>query len=137
MSYWLIKIVLILALIGVTYFLLRPVKTDNSLALRRIFMLVALLTAVFAIIFPELFQQFARTIGVMNGTNLLVYLLVVTMFAQMASSYRRDLATQRRLTELSRQVALMSAQEPHVTSNPNYPGAEPRNRDSGPGEAEK
>ncbi len=117
MQYWLIKAVLILGLLGVTYFLVRPVRTASSLALRRIGMLLLILAAVFAIIFPEIFNVFARSIGVYSGTNLLVYLLVIALFAQMASGYRRDMQTNRKLTELARQVALQSAVKSEGTPN--------------------
>lgn len=114
MHYWLIKTLLILALIATTYFLVRPVQTDKSLAVRRIGMLLVIIAAIFAIIFPELFNQFARLVGVESGTNLLVYLLVVALFAQMVSGYRRDIAAEAKLTELARAIALaQTAEEIH------------------------
>lgn len=114
MHYWLIKTLLILALIATTFFLVRPVQTEKSLAVRRIGMLLVIIAAIFAIIFPELFNQFARLVGVESGTNLLVYLLVVALFAQMVSGYRRDLAAEAKLTELARAIALsQTADEIH------------------------
>lgn len=109
MQYWLIKSLLILGMVVVLYFILRPVRTQNSLALRRLTMLVAVAAAVFAIIFPEVFNSFANLIGVMSGTNLLVYLLVIAFLAQMTSTYRRDAAAEKKLTALARQVALQNA----------------------------
>lgn len=109
MSYWMIKTLLVTALIVVTYLVIRPVKTASSLAVRRLGMLVIMLAAIFAIIFPEVFNRFAHAIGVQNGTNLVVYLLVIAIFAQMATSYRRDAGAEARLTELARQVALQQS----------------------------
>lgn len=109
-SYWLIKAILIIALVVVSYFLVRPVKSESSLARRRVVMLLILLAAIFAIIFPGRFNDFARSIGVMSGTNLLVYLVVIVILAQMASNYRKDAQTQQKLTALARKVALMEAQ---------------------------
>lgn len=105
-SYWLIKALLILSLIIITFVLVRPTRSASSLAIRRIGMLIILGGAVFAILFPGVFNSFARTIGVSNGTNLLVYLLVIALFAQMASSYRRDAQLNEKLTTLAREVAL-------------------------------
>ncbi len=107
--YWLIKSLLILALIAVTYLLVRPTRSAGSLAVRRIGMFIVLGGAVFAILFPSLFNDFARMVGVANGTNLLVYLLVIALFAQMATSYRRDAAIEARLTKLAREVAIQKA----------------------------
>lgn len=137
-GYWLIKVLLIVALAGVTYFLIRPSRSASSLALRRIGMLLVLAAAVFAILFPSLFNTFARAVGVSNGTNLLVYLLTIALFAQMASSYRRDSGLDRKLSVLAREVALNreSAQRsaPSRSSDPTIdvapPGMDPDAADS-------
>ena len=105
-GYWLIKVLLIASLFLITYLLVRPSRSANTLALRRIGMLAVLLAAVFAIIFPSLFNSFARAVGVASGTNLLVYLLTIALFAQMVSSYRRDTNLDRKLTTLAREVAI-------------------------------
>ena len=105
-SYWLIKTLLIIGMIGITHFLVKPTKTANSLALRRIGMLLVILSAMFAILFPSVFNTFARQLGVASGINLLVYLLTIALFAQMASSYRRDRTLNEKLTALAREVAL-------------------------------
>lgn len=111
MGYWLIKGILLTALLIVTLIVVRPIKTDSSLAIRRASMFLTLLAAVFAIIFPEIFNRFARSIGVMSGTNLLVYLMVIVILAQMASSFRKDAEAQQKLTVLARKVALMEANQ--------------------------
>lgn len=107
--YWLIKSLLIIALIAVTYLLVRPARTASTLALRRIGLFLILGAAVFAILFPGVFNKFAFSLGVVTGTNLLVYLLAVALFAQMATSYRRDAAMQARVTALAREVAIQKA----------------------------
>ena len=127
-SYWLIKTLLIVAMIGITYFLVRPIKTANSLAVRRIGMLLVIVSAVFAILFPSLFNTFARYIGVASGINLLVYLLTITLFAQMASSYRRDRMLNEKLTTLAREVALARRDDEGPESDPS---SEPPSANSG------
>lgn len=107
--YWLIKSLLIVALIAATYLLVRPARTASTLALRRIGLFLILGAAVFAILFPSVFNRFALALGVVTGTNLLVYLLAVALFAQMATSYRRDAAMQARVTALAREVAIQNA----------------------------
>ena len=117
MDYIIIKILLILGLVLIAYFLMRPVKSANHLALRRIWMMIVVLVAAFAVIFPELLNGLARTIGVASGVNLVVYILVIAVFTQMATSYRRDLATDRKITALSRALALQSAPKGSVTTS--------------------
>ena len=112
MNYWLIKTLLVVALIVVTYLVIKPPKTASSLAVRRIGMLLVLASAGIAIVFPEVFNGLARAIGVQSGLNLVVYLLVIALFAQMATSYRRDAAAEAKLTELARQVALQRVEPP-------------------------
>ncbi|WRS30249.1 DUF2304 domain-containing protein [Actinomycetaceae bacterium MB13-C1-2] len=126
MNYWLIKGILIISLMVLMYFLFRPARSDSSLALRRIGMFLIMVAAVFAIIFPGLFNRFAQSIGVMSGTNLLVYMLVIVILAQMASSYRKDMASQQKLTTLARKIALMEEENS---------GAEPRNLGNLPDES--
>lgn len=112
MSYWLIKAILLLGLLLVGIIMLRPVKNASHLALRRIGMMAITVLAAFSVVFPEILNGVARAIGVESGTNLLVYILVIAVFTQMASSYRRDVATQRKLTNLARTLAIESAQNP-------------------------
>ena len=112
MTYWLAKSLLLIALVTVVVVMMRPVKNDSHLALRRVsFMLIAGLTAV-AVIFPEVLHRLATLVGVESGVNLLVYILVLTVFVQMALGYRRDKATERKMTQLARAVALQGAVKP-------------------------
>ena len=124
-SYWLIKTLLIVSMIAITYFLVRPTKTANSLAVRRIGMLLVIISAVCAILFPSVFNTFARYIGVASGINLLVYLLTITLFAQMASSYRRDRMLNEKLTTVAREVALARGDDERPDAGPTSDPAPP------------
>lgn len=112
MNYWLIKLLLLVALLAITYFLMRPAPTDNRLALRRLGLLGVLGATSFGILFPSWFNRFSEIIGVDSGTNLLLYLVVVTLFAQMAASYRREVWVQKQITTLTRALALEEAEKP-------------------------
>ncbi len=112
MSYWLIKTLLIVGLIAVAYVMLRPVKSANHLALRRLGVMLIVVLAGLSVIFPDVVNRLARMIGVTSGVNLLVYVLFLAVFTQMAVGYRRDLATDRKITALARAVALESAPKP-------------------------
>lgn len=115
MSYWLIKTLLLIGLLIVAYFMLRPVKTAGHLALRRLGVMLIVVVAVFAVVFPEVVNAVAKAIGVYSGVNLLVYILILAVFTQMATSYRRDVSNERKLTLLARAIALESAPKPEQT----------------------
>lgn len=118
MSYILVKIALIIGLVFVIFFMVRPVKSASHLAVRRIVLTLFVVLAVVVVIFPSTINDAARFIGVHSGVNLVVYILVIAVFIQMASSYRRDVATERKITELARAVALLTApKDTEVASN--------------------
>lgn len=112
MSYWLIKTLLIIGLIIVAWALMRPVKSASHLALRRLGVMLIVIVAGLSVIFPDVVNKIAWAIGVNSGVNLLVYVLFLAVFTQMATGYRRDLATDRKITALSRAIALESAPKP-------------------------
>ncbi|MDO4258569.1 MAG: DUF2304 domain-containing protein [Actinomycetaceae bacterium] len=111
-SYWLIKLILILVLAALTAFIMRPARTAKRLAMRRLWMLILIVFAMFAVLFPGLLNQLAELIGVERGINLLVYSMAVAVFMQMAAAYHRDREAEQRLTRLARAVALSNARHP-------------------------
>lgn len=112
MEYWLIKLLLLGALVVVAYFMMRPAKTASHLALRRMGFMTIVVVAGLAVVFPSVVHRIAGMLGVASGVNLLIYMLILIAFMQMATSYRRDSATDRRLTLLARAQALDAAPKP-------------------------
>lgn len=53
-SYWLIRLLLLVGFVLIALVIMRPVRSQSHLAVRRLSILVLLLFAVFAILFPEL-----------------------------------------------------------------------------------
>lgn len=125
MSYALVKAALIIGLLLVFVFMVRPVKSASHLALRRIGLTLIVVIAAIAVVFPSTVNQIARMIGVTSGVNLVVYILVIAVFTQMATSYRRDVATERKITELARAVALLTAPQVETSAQQNEPGLAP------------
>ncbi len=121
-DYWLIKAVLLAGMLLLTWLIIRPVRSQEHLAMRRLGMILAIVFAAFAVLFPALLNRVADVLGVEQGINMLLYVLVLAFFAQVATAYRRDITTQKRLTELSRSVALTSVRPPGDTTPP-APGA--------------
>ena len=105
-----IQIVLVVAIVLIGVFLARPAGGDNHLALRRIFMFGFVIVAIASVLFPQWLTWLAHLIGVGRGTDLLLYALVLAFLVFVASTYRRNVQLNRRLTLLAREVALTRAE---------------------------
>lgn len=111
-TYWLIKVILLLALFLLAVLIVRPVRSARHLAMRRLGMLTIIIFAAFAVLFPGTLNQLAAMLGIERGINLLVYALVLAFFMQMASAYRRDSEAEARITRLARAIALSNTRVP-------------------------
>lgn len=111
-GYWLIRTLLLLGLASIAWTLLHPTRSANHLALRRLTTMLVIAFAMFAVLFPTTLNRIAVHLGVERGVNLLLYVLVLAFFAQMATAYRRDMDTEKRMTLLARTVALDTVRRP-------------------------
>ena len=111
-GYWLIRALLLLGLASIAWTLLHPTRSANHLALRRLTTMLVIAFAMFAVLFPTMLNRIASHLGVERGVNLLLYVLVLAFFAQMATAYRRDMDTEKRMTLLARTVALDTVKRP-------------------------
>lgn len=100
----LIIIVAIAALLS-----LRLFSGDRSLAIKRLVAILAAAAALFAIVFPEVLTWFANLLGIGRGTDLLLYLFILTTMLFAVATLRSRARRDARLTELARAVALMEA----------------------------
>lgn len=119
-EYFLIRALLIIGLVLVTWLLVRPVQNQSHLAVQRLLILAIVIFAIITIFYPPLLNQIARVVGVERGINLLVYALIICVLAQMSASYRNSMALEKRITLLARQVALRTdppSQESPVTTH--------------------
>ena len=105
-AYLAIRALLLLALALTAWWLLRPVSSASSLAMRRIGIGAVVAAAIVAILVPSLANTTARAIGVERGVNLIVYGLVIALIAQMVTGYRREARTEQRIATLARSLAL-------------------------------
>ncbi len=105
-AYIVIRVLLLLALALTAWWLVRPVSSASSLALRRIGIGVLVAAAIVAILVPSLANTVARAIGVERGVNLIVYGLVIALIAQMVTGYRREARAEARMATLARSLAL-------------------------------
>ena len=111
-AYLLIRVLLLLALAVIAWWLTRPVSSASSLAMRRIGIGALVAAAVVAILVPSLANRLAHVIGVDRGVNLIVYGLVVALIAQMVTAYRREARMEARVAALARALALAGVRPP-------------------------
>ena len=118
-AYLAIRVLLLLALALTAWWLVRPVSSASTQALRRIGIGVLVAAAIVAILVPSLANTVARAIGVERGVNLIVYGLVIALIAQMVTAYRREARAEARMATLARSLALAHVLPPEDTTPEN------------------
>lgn len=112
------QVLAVLAIAVAAFFMLRGGGARHQ-AIRRILMLIFVVAAASSVFFPEIWTFAARLVGVGRGADLLLYFLVLTFVGFVATTYRRFRQIESDVTELSRQLALLSPIEPaSVASKP-------------------
>ena len=104
-----IKIILILLLVAFAVFLMLPGRGQRHLAIRRLVMLVLLVLAVLAVVFPSGVTAVAHLVGIGRGADLLLYGLIVVFAGNSILVQRRHRNTEREMTILARQLAILQA----------------------------
>ena len=104
-----IQLVLLLGVAVVTVLLTRSTADARHQAVRRVLLALFALATAAAILFPTILGRAAALVGVGRGADLVLYLLVIAFLSFIATTYRRMKATDRRITELTRELALTEA----------------------------
>jgi hypothetical protein len=106
-----IKILLISGAIAFGILFVRRPGAGSHLALRRVLGLLVVVGGIFAVLFPLAVTDVANAIGVGRGTDLVLYVSVMVFLFTSVSLYQRVSSLDEQITELTRQLALLSAQE--------------------------
>ena len=125
-----IKVVLLFSLLIAAVLAYRSPLNSRNAALRRLFTIGLLATAVVAILSPRLVTMFAGQLGVGRGTDLLVYLLAVVSLLAWLSLWRRIYELEQRLVLLTRRTALHDAL--HDAQHPSNATQDQRSVDGDP-----
>lgn len=121
-----IKILLIAVFVVFAIMLLLPGRGARHLAVRRIALVLVFLAAILAIAFPQVINAIANAVGVGRGTDLLLYLMVIVIIANIISTTRRHRHTEREVTRLARTIALNQAEAEYPsTPGPRRPSSSP------------
>ena len=101
-----IKIILIFGLIALTLLCLAVLKSRLA---TRLFVLAQLMIGVVLVLFPELANRMAALVGVGRGADLMLYLLILAVYAGALLVLAKFRRLERQITELTRQIALYEA----------------------------
>ncbi|TFD82673.1 DUF2304 domain-containing protein [Cryobacterium fucosi] len=108
-SQLLIKLVLLAGLAVVALLIVWPGRGARRMALRRISLLLVVVTAAVAVIFPQLANDVAGLFGVGRGADLLLYGLVVAFVGYVIATRAHHSRVDLQVTELARAQALGAA----------------------------
>lgn len=104
-----IQIVLVVALLGVAFYLLRARESARHLAIRRALVVVALVAGIVVVIAPGLLSLLAHLLGIGRGTDLLLYAFIVAALFYVVTDYKRSMQQSRATTQLARALTLSEA----------------------------
>ncbi|MBR6470968.1 MAG: DUF2304 domain-containing protein [Victivallales bacterium] len=103
-----IKIILILGLVALTLLCFMVLKSRLA---TRLFILAQFCVGVVLVLFPELANRVAALVGVGRGADLMLYLLLLAVYAGALLAMAKFRRLERQITELTRQVALYEAEK--------------------------
>jgi hypothetical protein len=101
------QILLLSALLLISYYLLKAKPSVRSQAVRRLVLIIAIFAGIVLVIVPDLLFRTAGLIGIAQGTDLLLYLFLVAMLFYIVHQYRRMIWFDKVSTDLAREVALL------------------------------
>jgi hypothetical protein len=107
----LIQLVLIVVVVLTAVRLLRD-RGARTQAVRRLGLMLFAAVAVWSILFPSVWNQLARLVGVGRGTDMVLYALVVAFLSFTLTTYVRFREFEARYTKLARRLALDEAGPP-------------------------
>jgi len=101
------QILLLSALLLISYYLLKAKPSVRSQAIRRLVLIVAILAGIVLVLVPDLLFNTASVLGIAQGTDLLLYLFLVAMLFYIVHQYRRMIWFDKVSTDLAREIALL------------------------------
>jgi hypothetical protein len=126
------QILAVVAVVVIAFFVLRGGGARHQ-AVRRILLVLFVLGAAVSVFFPQVLTWLANLVGIGRGTDLLLYILVIVFLGVAATTYRRFRQMETQITELSRRLALLSAERPPAAGDARGKPVRRREaRDSGP-----
>ena len=104
----LIQLLLIVVVVLTAVRLLRG-RGARTQAVRRLGLMLFAAVAIWSIVFPSVWNQIAKLVGVGRGTDMVLYALVVAFLSFTLTTYFRFRDFEARYTKLARRLALDEA----------------------------
>jgi small membrane protein len=111
----LIQLLLIVVVILTAVRLLRD-RGARTQAVRRLGLMLFAAVAIWSILFPSVWNHFAKLVGVGRGTDMVLYALVVAFLSFTLTTYVRFREFETRYTKLARRLALDEAGPPEAVA---------------------
>ena len=112
----LIKLLLLAAIVVVGLLAFRGSQRPVHKVIWRAYVVLALVAAALAVVFPDSLTRLANAVGVGRGADLVLYLFVVTFMLVSVVLFRRLAELERRYTLLARNMAMRDASVRPTTS---------------------
>lgn len=103
------QLLLVAALILVSFYLLKAKRSPSQQAIRRLVILGVLLAGALAVVFPDYTTTIANALGIGRGADLVFYAFIVFGLFYVVHQYRRQLWQEKMVSELAREIALTRA----------------------------
>lgn len=112
MDQTIIKTILIILFVLFGIMLLRSGRSARIQAIRTLALVLFLVAAIIAVMFPEIVNDLAVSVGIGRGTDLLLYAFIVVFIGNALQVARKRSAQDARITQLARTLALQRPLEP-------------------------
>jgi small membrane protein len=106
-----IKVLLIAAAMAFGILILREKPTGSQQALLRMAGIGVTMLGIVAVLWPDTTVWAAELVGVKRGTDLVLYIFVMTFLFTTLASFQRMHRLENKLTDLAREVALRDEHE--------------------------
>lgn len=111
----LIRILLLAGLSAIGFFIFLR-RNRLPLHIMTVFLLLGL--GAVAVVVPDITSDVARFVGVGRGADLVFYLAIVAVLFVLMHYYSKFVELQQKLTELTRQIAIMKTEAKHSLPAP-------------------
>jgi hypothetical protein len=101
------QLFLMVIILGLLWLALHHRSSTEARAFRRIAFLGLTLLIVLAVLFPDVLTNIANTFGIGRGADLVIYLVSIGLLFFSVSAYLKFGDLDRRITLLSRHIALL------------------------------
>ena len=110
------KLIQLILIIGLLVILISYFRWFRSAVIDKLLIACILAAGIFLVVFPDLTNKLATTLGVGRGADLVFYLFIVAFCYLILLVYAKIRKLERQLAELARRQALMDVKPPSTTA---------------------